>query len=62
MSKRKTEIDKAIDGIDHDIAALEGQLAVLRAARVRLTVQQQESATSKVKRIEHGHTEGGRGI
>jgi len=61
MSKRKTEIDKAIEGIDHDITALEGQLAVLRAARVRLTVQQ-ESATSKVKRIDQGHTEGGRGI
>jgi len=62
MSKRKTQIDQAIEGIDHDITALESQLAVLRAARVRLTVQQQEFATTKVKRIEHGHPEGGRGI
>ena len=57
MAKRKTQIDHAIDLIDADIAICESQLAVLRAARLRLA-QQQEQVATKTK----GHPEGGKGI
>ena len=40
MAKRKTAIDRAIEGIDRDIEQVEGQLAVLHATRARLVAQQ----------------------
>ena len=58
MAKRKTQIDLALDLLDVDVAICEGQLAVLRAARVRLEQQQRDHAAAKTK----GHPEGGKGI
>lgn len=63
-AKRKTQIDKAIETIDSDIVIVEQQLAVLRAARLRLVAQQNGNveSTAAAPAHEHGHPEGGRGI
>jgi len=53
MSKRKTDLDRAIEAVDKKIADHEADIRALRLAREHLENQRREK---------RGHTEGGRSI
>jgi hypothetical protein len=57
--RKKTNLERAIDVIDRDIAQAESQLAVLHATRARLVAQQDVERPPETPR---GHPEGGKGI